>query len=207
MKTITMLLAVPLCLASCVSQPIQNAITTERLDELKASPNLSAKTVEITASLYEDGKITAMPTVVTKVGKPVNVVMGRDFIYPITFDLAATTKARGENRVSVIPTTPTAFDARTIGAEIEITPRIRGPFMELTGKLLRTSHRGFGSAGGEVFSPIVDSTGRVILTENRVQLPHFSTDEYRVHAVGLPGKEQIISFDGIELRITCRVKR
>lgn len=201
------LLAAPIFLVSCVSQLPKNAITVDRLSQLERSPTLSARSIEISISLHENDKVTAMPSVITMVGQPAKTVVEREFIYPTKFDLAASTPPKGDKSFPVTPSTPTAFEMRALGPQIEITPRIRGPFIELTGKFTRTSHSGFGRGAGEAFSPIVDSTGRILLTENKVPLPHFTTEEFRVHAVGLPGTEQVITFEGLQLHFTCRVVR
>ena len=199
------LFAVPLLLISCVSQVPKNAITVDRLSHLESQPKLAAKSFEISISIHEKGQITALPSVTTNVGEPAKIVVQKEFFYPTAFDLPVISKPKDDKSYPVTPSTPTVFELKQLGTQIEITPRIRGPFVELTGLLTRTAHAGFGRGAGEVFSPITDSTGRLILTENKVPLPHFTTDEFRIHIVEVPGTEQVITFDDFELHIKCRV--
>ena len=88
-----------------------------------------------------------------------------------------------------------------------ITPKIRGPFIELTGLLINRRHAGSARGAGEAFSTITDPTGQVVYTDNQAPLPHFITDEYRVHTLGLPGTEMIIQFDDLKIHITTEIRR
>jgi hypothetical protein len=86
-----------------------------------------------------------------------------------------------------------------------ITPKLRGPFIELTGLLVNRRHEGFARGAGEAFSTITDPTGRIVYTDNKVLLPHFITDEYRVHTLGLPGTKMSIEFDDFKIHITTEI--
>lgn len=199
------LFAVPLLLIGCATGVPKNAITVDRLSQLERLPKLSAKVVEIAISIHEKDKITTLSRLTTKVGQPAKTAVGREFIYPTAFDIPVVSTPKVEKGFAVTPSTPTVFEMKQLGTQIMVTPCIRGPFIELTGMLTRTDHGGFGRGAGEAFSPVVDSTGRVTLTENKVPLPHFTTDDFRIHTVGLPSTEQIIVFDDLELHITCKV--
>jgi hypothetical protein len=199
------LFAVPLLLIGCASGVPKNAITVDRLSQLERLPKLSARVVEIAISIHEKDTITALPRLTTKVGQPAKAAVEREFFYPTAFDIPVVSTPKVEKGFPVTPSTPTVFELKPLGTRLTVTPRVRGPFIELTGMLTRTDHGSLGRGAGEAFSPVVDSTGRVILTENKVPLPHFTTDEFRIHTVGLPSNEQIIVFDGLELHITCKV--
>jgi hypothetical protein len=200
-------IAFPLIFSSCSSPSYPDAISVDRLHELSMAPRLKAQSIRITTRIERDGVTTTLPVVTTKVGQTAKVEVPNEFRYPTAFALAETKKVEGSPMFPVTPTTPTAFDNRKLGMVYTITPKLRGPFIELTGFLVNRTHAGSARGAGEAFSTITDPTGRIVYTENKVPLPHFITDEYRVHTLGLPGTEMSIQFDDFKIHITTEIIR
>lgn len=171
------------------------------------APRLKAQSIRITTRVERDGVSTTLPVVTTKVGQTATVEIPTDFRYPTAFAMAETKKVEGPPMFPVTPTTPTAFDTRKLGMVYTITPKLRGPFIELTGLLVNRRHGGFARGAGEAFSTITDPTGQIVYTDNKVLLPHFITDEYRVHTLGQPGTEMSIQFDDFKIHITTEIIR
>jgi hypothetical protein len=198
-------IAIPLIFSSCSSPSYPDAISVDRLHELSMAPRLKAQSLRITTRIEQDGVTTTLPAVTTKVGQTAKMELAKDFRYPTAFALAETKKVEGSSMFPVTPTTPTAFDTKRLGVVYTITPKLRGPFIELTGFLVNRRHEGFARGAGEAFSTITDPTGRIVYTDNKVLLPHFTTDEYRVHTAGLPGTEMSIRFDDFKIHITTEI--
>ena len=195
--------------SGCISTPRQ-VTTIDEVRELEQAPKLAASQVQISVKVRDaKGSVTQAPSLITKVGQEATVKISRVFIYPVAFDLPAAQarKPAGtaeENQAfPVTPATPTKLSMRETGVSLTLTPRLRGPFIEVTGTFTRTEIAGLGLAAGEPFSPITDSSGKILLTENRAQLPEFEIKEAPVYFVGLPGVEHTSTYPNFSLSITC----
>ena len=199
-------IAISLIFSGCSSSSHPNAISVDRLHELERAPRLKAHSLRISTRIERDGVTTTLPDVTTQVGQTAKVEVPKEFRYPTAFALAETKKLEGPPRFPVTPTTPTAFDTTKLGIVYTITPKLRGPFIELTGLLINRRHAGSARGAGEAFSTITDPTGRIVYTDNKVPVPHFITDEYRVHTLGLPGTEMSIQFDDFKIHLTAETR-
>ncbi len=136
-------------------------------------------------------------------GQPCVLESVREFVYPGSFDFpdvarvrAPLTAAGGVGRFPVTPTTPKTFETRETGWSMELRwTENQGPFLVLEGNFRETAFEGFIDCPGEPFSPIVagatTAMGRpveVVLTENRVRQPTFTTRETPFQVAALPGK-------------------
>ena len=141
--------------------------------------------------------IVSSPSVTTKNGQKATVVIGREFIYPTEFDPPqvpqnVSTVTIIQNGVVVFsgptmqliatPTTPTAFEMRQLGVNLEVEPIIgEDGSVELTLAPTITDFEGFVNYG----SPIsranpgggTPPTGENLITENRILQPIFKTSK------------------------------
>ena len=195
-------MAAAVIFTSCATTPPAPTITVDRLSELENQPALKARSVRIASRIERQGDALAAPSIVVKMGDNAKIEIVNTVVYPTRFTLAT---AKPNRQVS--PATPSRFESKEIGLALELTPRVRGPFIELTGSLTERKLAGYGQAAGEVFSPIVDATTKAVLSDNTTKLPHFTADEYRVHAVGLPGEELVLEYNDLRLRLKCEVAR
>ena len=108
--------------------------------------------------------INASPSVTTKNGLKATVEVTREFIYPTEFDPPQLPQGGGGNlgaptTLIATPTTPTAFDMRKTGVEIEVEPIIAedGRSIELTISPSLTEFEGFVNYGSPIFSPASQS--------------------------------------------------
>lgn len=209
-------LALSAVLSSCDSLP-KNAITLDRYNELERSPNLVARQFRISCSLVNaKGEPTAFPVLIAKPGQEVSFQSKKELIYPTQFDLPVSSKRDALKSAEpvtrgfpVTPTTPTVFEQREIGDHLSLTARARGPFVEISGFWVSESFDLSSRGAGEALSPIADSEGRYLLTENKVTLPQIKRIESLLHVVGLPGKPHKIHLEeqNADLIITCEAIR
>ncbi len=108
--------------------------------------------------------INASPSVTTKNGLKATVEVTREFIYPTEFDPPQLPQGGGGNLGATTtqiatPTTPTAFEMRKTGVEIELEPIIAedGRSIELTISPSLTEFEGFVNYGSPIFSPASES--------------------------------------------------
>jgi type II secretory pathway component GspD/PulD (secretin) len=108
--------------------------------------------------------INASPSVTTKNGLKATVEVTREFIYPTEFDPPQLPQGGGGNLGATTtqiatPTTPTAFEMRKTGVEIEVEPIIAedGRSIELTISPSLTEFEGFVNYGSPIFSPASES--------------------------------------------------
>lgn len=108
--------------------------------------------------------INASPSVTTKNGLKATVEVTREFIYPTEFDPPQLPQGGGGNLGATTtqiatPTTPTAFEMRKTGVEIEVEPIISedGRSVELTISPSLTEFEGFVNYGSPIFSPASES--------------------------------------------------
>jgi len=90
--------------------------------------------------------LVSSPMVTTSLGKTAIITMGRDFRYPTRFEK----DARGQ----VIPE---AFETRTLGVELDISPTFDDGKIWLAGKFLLTEFEGFTGSEPEERAPVFDT--------------------------------------------------
>ncbi len=134
------------------------------------------------------------PQVTTRSGQRAKVEVIREFIYPTEFEPpeipqdfggggslfggGGTGQAGGG--FPVTPTTPTAFDTRNTGVTLEVEPILSGDgyTIDLTLAPEVVEFEGFINYGSPIQTSAVDALGNpttIILTENRIEQPVFST--------------------------------
>lgn len=137
--------------------------------------------------------LMSAPSVTTRSGQRATVEVIREFIYPTEFDPpqipqtvgAGTTTggiggAGGTSSFPVTPTTPTAFEMRPVGVRMEVDPVIGpdGYTIDLNLAPEVTEFEGFINYGSPISSAGTNALGQptsVVLTENRIEQPIFST--------------------------------
>jgi general secretion pathway protein D len=137
--------------------------------------------------------LMSAPSVTTRSGQRATVEVIREFIYPTEFDppqipqtVGATTtggNGTGGSEAStfpVTPTTPTAFEMRPVGVRMEVDPVIGpdGYTIDLNLAPEVTEFEGFINYGSPIQTAATDALGNpttLVLTENRIEQPVFST--------------------------------
>lgn len=142
--------------------------------------------------------LMSAPSVTTRSGQRATVEVIREFIYPTEFDPpqipqtvgAGTTTGGGglfgggggggTSSFPVTPTTPTAFEMRPVGVRMEVDPVIGpdGYTIDLNLAPEVTEFEGFINYGSPISSAGTNALGQpvsVVLTENRIEQPIFST--------------------------------
>jgi general secretion pathway protein D len=137
--------------------------------------------------------LMSAPSVTTRSGQRATVEVIREFIYPTEFDppqipqtVGATTTGgtgTGASEAStfpVTPTTPTAFEMRPVGVRMEVDPVIGpdGYTIDLNLAPEVTEFEGFINYGSPIQTAATDALGNpttLVLTENRIEQPVFST--------------------------------
>jgi len=127
---------------------------------------------------------TGMRTVTAKVGKPIQVEIVREFIYPTRFE----PPARSDG--TIIPTTPTTFETQKLGLTLELTAQQVGSALQFSGKLIGREFDGFIQGAGELYHPITATLdGRtVLITENVVNSPVFTVRETGIQIAALENR-------------------
>jgi general secretion pathway protein D len=105
--------------------------------------------------------VNASPSVTTKNGLKATVEVTRELIYPTEFDPPQLPQAGGggiggggTSALIATPTTPTAFEMRKTGVEIEVEPVISDDgTVELSVTPSLTEFEGFVNYGSPIFSP------------------------------------------------------
>jgi hypothetical protein len=190
----------------CCSTTSRNSLTLQQFAGNEKLPTLRAEKVRITARVIaRDGDTLTLPVIIARPGRSGTAEVTREFVYPVGYELASTggTKVKGPNAM-LNSLTPTSFKKRPTGLHMTVTPKIRGPFIELSGSFSLSEFAGFARAPGQAISPITDSSGRNLLSENRVDVPEFVTKEFEIYSAGLPNTEQAITYK--DLRLVLRAE-
>lgn len=139
--------------------------------------------------------LMSAPSVTTRSGQRATVEVIREFIYPTEFDPpqipqtvgtgvttggSGLTPGGGASSFPVTPTTPTAFEMRPVGVRMEVDPVIGpdGYTIDLNLAPEVTEFEGFINYGSPISSAGTNALGQpvsVVLTENRIEQPIFST--------------------------------
>lgn len=102
--------------------------------------------------------VNSSPSVTTKTGLKATVEVTQEFIYPTEFDpprLPQLSRRSSGGQMIATPTTPTAFEMRKTGVQVEVEPVISedGRTVELTIAPELTEFEGFVNYGSPIFSP------------------------------------------------------
>ena len=136
------------------------------------------------------------PSVTTRSGQRAKVEVIREFIYPTEFEPPEIPQdfgggltvggggvgqgGGGAGGFPVTPTTPTAFETRNTGVTLEVEPTLGpdGYTIDLTLAPEVVEFEGFINYGSPIQSSATDALGNpttIVLTENRIEQPVFST--------------------------------
>ena len=159
--------------------------------------------------------LLSAPSVTTRSGLPAKIEIIREFIYPTEYDPPELPNQVGSNygggnnngggtgglgQVSsfpVTPATPTAFEMKPVGVSMEVDPTVAatGSSIDLNLQPEVVEFEGFINYGNPITSPAIDGLGRatqVVITENLIQMPVFSTGRV---------KTQVTVYDGATVAI------
>lgn len=127
------------------------------------------------------------PSVTTRNNQTAKVEVVREFIYPTEFDPPSLpdfadgkpVKLESGQSIAVTPTTPTAFEMRPVGVQMQFTPEIMEDgsiSLQVTPEV--TEFEGFKNYGSPIKATTVGADGKIqesTLTENKVEQPMFRT--------------------------------
>jgi hypothetical protein len=204
-------LASALLLVQCSHSNSGNAsIAVGRYSELAGQDQKSPKKYRVALKFIEKDQTTASPALLVRPGEEVKIEMLREFVYPNDFKPAETPRITmpASNRQGVYPVTPitpTEFVTRDLGYTASLSVEPRGGFVVIKGMLSHEKFAGFSRAPGEAISPLVDAERKVVLSDNRVDLPNFVRSETPIYVAGLPGVAHFIDLPSIpgKVSITC----
>lgn len=151
--------------------------------------------------------LLSAPSVTTRDKQTAKVEIVREFIYPTEFDPPKLPDfkegrpiqlAPGQS-IAVTPTTPTAFEMKPVGVQMEFTPEIAGDgTIDLQISPEITEFEGFRDYGSPIKVTTAGADGRIqetTLTENKIQQPIFHTMKSST-SVALPDGSSVI-FGGL----------
>ncbi|NWK56268.1 type II and III secretion system protein [Verrucomicrobiaceae bacterium N1E253] len=139
--------------------------------------------------------IMTAPSVLARSGEKATIEVIREFIYPTEYEPPELPNSVGTNNSTggiggiggggassfpVTPATPTAFETRNTGVTLEIEPTIgeSNYTIDLRFAPEIVEFEGFINYGSPIQSPASDALGnpiQVTITENRIEMPVFST--------------------------------
>ncbi|MEM7144964.1 MAG: Amuc_1098 family type IV pilus outer membrane protein [Verrucomicrobiota bacterium] len=136
-------------------------------------------------SQHKGTDLLSAPSVTTRSGQRAKIEVIREFIYPTEYDPpelpdrvgVATIDTDGVGTTGglfpVTPANPTAFETRNTGVTLEVDPQIGPDGFTIDLNLVPevVEFDGFINYG----SPITTGTGTGVITENRIEMPVFST--------------------------------
>jgi len=150
--------------------------------------------------------LLSAPSVTTRSGLPAKVEVIREFIYPIEYDppdIPGTVGAGAGGAggaIPIAPAHPAAFETRNTGVMLEVDPAIgtNGYTIDLNLKPEVVEFEGFINYGNPITAGAIDALGRptrIVVTENRIQMPVFSTRRLTTQATVLDG--QTVALGGL----------
>ena len=163
--------------------------------------------------------LLSAPSVTTRSGLPAKIEIIREFIYPTEYDPPELPNQVGSNygggggggdilpgglgQVSsfpVTPATPTAFEMKPVGVSMEVDPTVSptGFTIDLNLSPEVVEFEGFINYGNPITSPAIDALGRptqVVITENRIEMPVFSTRRVKTQVTVWDG--QTVAIGGL----------
>ena len=211
MKKPIVLLVSALVLANCSQQGASNSsISINRFASLTEGKPAAAREYQLRVVIEEKGKPVNESLLVTRPGKEAKLSQVKDFIYPSAYQLPEVSKLKVSASASprpypVTPSTPEDFVTKELGYTGSFSVKPEGGFLIIKGMLSNEKFIGFSRAPGEAISPIKDADTRMILTDNRVDLPNFVKTETPIFIAGLPGVGHKIELPGLDgsVTITC----
>lgn len=191
-----------LSIAGLLSEP-QFQLVIRALDQKKGTDLLSA------------------PSVTTKSGLPARIEVIREFIYPTEYDPPELPNSVGNNgnnnnqgqggiggnlspasvtTFPVTPATPSAFETRNVGVTLDVDPVVgaNGYTIDLNLNPEVVEFEGFINYGNPITSGAIDALGRpttVTITENRIEMPVFSTRRVKTQVTVWDG--QTVAIGGL----------
>lgn len=157
--------------------------------------------------------LMSAPSVTTRSKHMARVEIVREFIFPSEFEPP---KLRGNpsnlteikggviklppgGSIACSPTTPTAFEMKKVGIQMQVVPEIMGDgSIDLQIEPQITEFEGFKNWGEPITAKIADAHGKIeefVLTENKIQQPIFNTRKISTN-VSLPDGHTVI-FGGL----------
>jgi len=132
--------------------------------------------------------VMTAPSVMARSGEKATIEIIREFIYPTEFEPPEVPERAGSSPV-VTPVTPTAFETRNTGVTLEIEPILGGNdyVIDLSFAPEIVEFEGFINYGSPIQSAVatdtvvdglldaINGTTTVVLTDNRIEQPVFST--------------------------------
>jgi general secretion pathway protein D len=137
--------------------------------------------------------VMTAPSVMARPGDKATIEIIREFIYPTEYEppelpnsvgatggVGGAAGGGGAGIFPVTPATPTTFDTRKTGVILEIEPNVgaNDSVIDLRFAPEIVEFEGFVNYGSPITSPASDALGnpvQVVITENRIEMPIFST--------------------------------
>jgi general secretion pathway protein D len=178
-----------------------SAISGNRVDELLANPsgrqsnarapgilgvrgslsNLEVQTLMRGLNQKKGVDMMAKPAVVTRSGQTSSITMVREFIYATEYEppeLPNTVGTTSNNVSPVTPATPTAFETKDVGINLEVLPVVdeNKKFVNVTLSPTYSDFDGFVNYGSPINTTIPGLLGpeTVAVTDNSILMPIFS---------------------------------
>lgn len=196
---------------------VNATVSPQRLKELAKMPVSQAERFQVHARLHLPGGRTAdLGTVELKAGHRMKFERIKEFPFPVGVSFAHMNAASPfeplgessppeESSFPITPTTPAEFEFKNTGLEVELDMTPAPGSIVLGGCIRQTVFDGFGRMPGEAFSPVME--GDVVLTENKVLQPQFTTRESPFVAAAAEGQPVRVpvhtSFGQTILELTC----
>ena len=205
-----LLLAGSAALLSQCAPSNPSAVAVDRYAELSGGVTKAPRHYAINVEFHErKGQVLKAPAQTVRPGKEASFAMLQEFVYPAAYQPAEVSPMLKLKTASspypVTPTTPTDFKHRDLGYRAVLAAKPQGGFVVVKGSISHEKFIGFSRAPGEGNSPIVDASRKVVLTENRVEMPNFVRSETPVFISGLPGVPHVIDLPGIPGSATVTV--
>jgi general secretion pathway protein D len=179
------------------------AISQNGIDNLISNPTRSAQKdsaapgILALTGLFTDGQVQTVmrglnqkkgvdvmsrPSVTTRSGQASSVVAVREFIYPTEYEppeLPNSVGNTGGNSTPVTPATPTAFQKKDVGLNLEVLPvaDANKQYIEITLNPTFSTFDGFVNYGSPINTTSTDALGNPVtsqVTENAILMPVFS---------------------------------
>lgn len=192
-------------------------VSPQRLKELAGMPVSQAGRFQIHARLLLPGdRVFDMGTCDFAAGQRIKLERLKEFPFPSSVAFARVeasspfaptggASSPGQGSFPITPTTPAEFEFKNRGLEIELDLTPAPGSLVVGGSVRQTVFDGFARMPGEAFSPVWQ--GDVILTDNKVLQPQFTTRESPFVAAATAGQPIRIpvhtSFGQTFLEITC----
>ena len=142
--------------------------------------------------------LVSAPKVTTKSGQRATIKIIREFRYPSEYDLPQVTQAPGSVYTPATPTTPTAFETKTVGINLEVEPTVGpdGYTIDLILSPSITEFDGFINYGSPI-NTVVTVAGTGInsdfqVTANTINQPVFSVREVTTEVTVYDGQTVVM---------------